>query len=207
MVRFPSQVPGWLKPSRRRLESYAVAIAAVAAVAIVREASDSFLGTTLSYTPFLLAVIVASWYGGTSAGLLSVALSLLVGNYLFADPRGSLTFTEAESTVRALFFAGSGALLAMVLGRAHWSVRRAEERDLQTLALRHMAEDVAILVRASDVEGLHVWFNRPWMQFTGEEADPNSLRLWMERMHPDDAVRARAAIDLGVESRAPYTVE
>src|SRR5947209_8638540 len=76
--------------SLTRMQSYAIAVSGVLLAALLRAALDPYLGADLPLFIFVVPVIVAGWYGGLWPGLLATVLSLLIGDYLFVSPRGSI---------------------------------------------------------------------------------------------------------------------
>ncbi len=59
---------------------------------------------------FYFSVALVSWLAGRGPGLLAVALSALVANYLFVPPYRELTLTGPALTATALFLVGSTAV-------------------------------------------------------------------------------------------------
>jgi K+-sensing histidine kinase KdpD len=87
-------------PVRYALAPAVTVLAAVVQYALLPEPAIAPFGF------FYFAVALASWAGGRGPGLLCVALSALVANYLFLSP--SVSAPALTST--ALFFCGSGAV-------------------------------------------------------------------------------------------------
>src|SRR5215831_4121166 len=75
-------------------QRYGIAVIGVLLAAILRSALDPLLGSDLPLFIFVLPVIVAAWYGGLWPGLLATVLSLLLGDYLFILPKGSILHYE-----------------------------------------------------------------------------------------------------------------
>jgi PAS domain S-box-containing protein len=72
---------------------------------------------------------------------------------------------------------------------------------------RGMADGAPVLIWISDAEGHRVWFNRPWLEFTGRSADDERLDGWLGGVHPEDVagcVRLRAE---HLERRESYSLE
>ena len=62
---------------------------------------------------FYAAVIVSSWYGGRSSGLLSVLLATLAVDYYFVPPAHRFTLSVATMPyLGSLYFLGSDRLLS-----------------------------------------------------------------------------------------------
>jgi hypothetical protein len=70
---------------------YGAAVLAVVAITLLRAALTPLIGrTNLPFTLFFCAVGVAGWFGGFRPAVMSIALSLLAGDYFFAEPTGTL---------------------------------------------------------------------------------------------------------------------
>ena len=113
---------------------YFVAIAATAAAFTARFLLKSALGNVAPLIMFTISVVVSAWYGGLGPGLLSTALSLILGDYFF------IAESAAERIEEALFL-GIGTSIS-ILSQARLS---AEAKRQQLLAseqdARRAAED------------------------------------------------------------------
>src|SRR5579871_4567148 len=74
---------------------YGCALVLTALATLVRLLMLGGMGERLTYTPFIIAVILAVWYGGLGPALLTMALGLLVGlhyatNIIAGRPGGYL---------------------------------------------------------------------------------------------------------------------
>src|SRR5690348_15928723 len=96
--------------SLTRVQLYGIAVLAVILTAIARLALDPILRADLPLFLFVFPIILASWSGGLWPGLLATVLSLLLGDYLFISPRGSIfDYQNPLDLVRALAFGFIGA--------------------------------------------------------------------------------------------------
>jgi PAS domain S-box-containing protein len=106
---------------------YGAAILAVASMALVRAALTPLIGpTNFPFTLFFCAVMFAAWFGGFRPAVLSIALSLLAGDWFFALPRWSLRVSGRDDQVAMLVLVLVGFGTAL-LSR---SQRRAVDRAL-----------------------------------------------------------------------------
>src|SRR5262245_59130402 len=76
--------------SLTRLQRYSIAVCGVVLTALLRLALDPLLGDEVPLFMFIIPVTLAAWYGGLWPGLLATGLSLVIGDYLFITPRGSI---------------------------------------------------------------------------------------------------------------------
>jgi len=111
---------------------YFVAIAATVAAFTARFLLKSALGNVAPLIMFTLSVVVSAWFGGLGPGLLSTALSLILGDYFF------IAESAAERIEEALFL-GIGTSIS-ILSQARLS---AEAKRQQLLASEQDARRVA----------------------------------------------------------------
>lgn len=130
--------------------AYAVAVAAVLIAAGVRWALGSVLENQLPFTIFFAAVVCAAWYGGVGPGILAVALSFLLAEFLFIEPAFSLRLSEGNLLAGLIFVivALSCVMLSGSLHRARSKAVHSEQQVRSLLAA--MAADVYPLRRAEE---------------------------------------------------------
>jgi K+-sensing histidine kinase KdpD len=111
---------------RGRLERYGVAVALVLFAFGLRWVLFGHLDTRLPFAFFLVAVMIAAWYGGLGPGLLAAAGGLLVGDYFFLPQHGAYAaLSEAERAVITLYAINS-ALIVLLMESLHSKIRRLE---------------------------------------------------------------------------------
>src|SRR3982750_4265140 len=88
---------------------YLVAAGAVVVMAVVRWLLAPLLGGQLPFTTFVVAVLVAAWYGGRGPALVATGLSALLGLFLFIPPTYSLQLAGRMEILRVLLFSLTGA--------------------------------------------------------------------------------------------------
>jgi len=92
---------------------------------------------------FLAAVMAAAWFGGTSAGLLAVAVSMLVVDYFFLPPFHSLVINATDGAYFAVFI-----LSAIV---ASW-ISASKRRDQEALRAAHDHLEARVAERTAELE-------------------------------------------------------
>ncbi|WP_245392394.1 sensor histidine kinase [Salinicola endophyticus] len=116
-------------------------LVSVALAAVVAAALSSLLDLANLSLVFLAAVLVSALKAGTRAAMLAVALSALVYNFLFTEPRFSLVMIHQDQVLTLLVFC----LVAAVAGQLAGKVRR------QLLLLRqsrHQIQEMLSISRA-----------------------------------------------------------
>jgi signal transduction histidine kinase/CheY-like chemotaxis protein len=127
---------------------YFVAITATAVAFTVRFLLKSALGDVAPLLMFTLSVVVSAWFGGLGPGLLSTALSVLLGDYFFIEPFYSFGVYNIAERIEEILFLGIGISIS-ILSQARLSLlaKRQQlldsERDARSAAedARRGAED------------------------------------------------------------------
>lgn len=78
--------------------------------------------------------------------------------------------------------------------RAEDALRESEER------FRAVAELVPDLLWRSDPDGTTTWYNRRWLDYTGQTFGEATGWVWADAIHPDDRARSRARYQRAVEA-------
>ena len=115
--------------NRSRLKRFALAIAAPVAITILVQLSWPLFEQTPT-SLYFAAVTVAAWYGGLLPGLLSVAVSFLVADYLFVAPYFALWPPRTPDMVHLLTLASVGACISVLSESMHRAIGRAHSNLL-----------------------------------------------------------------------------
>ena len=108
---------GSLRPWRRWLPVYLLAVAAVAVAVAIRAVLTPALGTALPFITLFPAIFIIATVGGLRPTLLATVLGVLSALYLFIDPVGSLALNDPISRLGVLLFSTSG-VAAGLLGES-----------------------------------------------------------------------------------------
>ena len=126
---------------------YGIAVLIVALAAAVHTALEPVFREVPPLLILMLAVILSSWYGGFGPGLLAIVLSLLIGDYLFLEPKFSiLEYSNPSDLIRISFFAFLGALFSLVISKLRDSIKAQHESAEAFRLLVEGVEDYAIFV-------------------------------------------------------------
>ena len=180
MQPFASPEPqAWQRPWPLR---YGAAVLAVVVIALLRMALTPLVGrTNLPFTLFFCAIAFAAWFGGFRPAVLSIALSLLAGNYFFAAPTGTLLLSGRDDQVAMLMIIVVGFGIALLSRSQRGAVDRAlraenserveRERFATTLA------SIGDAVIATDSQGHVTFANKVALDFCAACARmPASIR-------------------------------
>src|SRR5215831_18008341 len=122
--------------SLTRRQQYGIAVLTVAVAAVIRLVLDPILGEELPFFFFVFPLVISSALGGLGPGLAATGLSILVGDVLFIQPRGSLfVFDTPAALTQALSVGFVGLAFSLVFdwirkaAMAEWVERKiAQER-------------------------------------------------------------------------------
>jgi PAS domain S-box-containing protein len=191
---------------------YIVAFLSVAAAASVRFAVDSIAHDKAPFLIFAFAIVVAALYGGFRAGVTATVLSVLIGDYLFVEPRYTWFVHDAtgDSTM-LLLFSLLGIALSVVIERLNRANERERQsrKDLSTanamleaheLSLELANERFRMAVQAAN-EAIWEWnvatatasWSDLYSERFGRPPAETSLEWWFEQIHPEDRERVRAS--------------
>jgi PAS domain S-box-containing protein len=84
---------------------------------------------------------------------------------------------------------------------------RAARRSSTADHFRLMADCAPVMIWVSGPDRGCVYFNRPWLEFTGEPLESQLGHGWIEGIHDEDRERCLAAYAEGFQARRPFEVE
>src|SRR6516162_301560 len=80
-------------------------------------------------------------------------------------------------------------------------LRESEER------FRTMADTAPVMIWVSDPEKQELFFNRPWLEFTGGTLEEEQNAGWMAGVHPEDVERTSTIYSSAFEARRSFQME
>ena len=104
------------------------AMAALAALG-VRMALDPVMGSQAPYVPFIIAIVVASRYGGRGPGLAATAISAAAVAWFYLQPLGSLAIADPNAAAGLALFVLAGVIISFIVGRLHKSLLSAVREE------------------------------------------------------------------------------
>ena len=114
----------------------------------------------------------------------------------YAEPR-----VPDASDLELIEAAGQIALVAIQLERSQAELRESEGR------FRLVVNTIPALIWTSDAGNQWTYLNRGWNDFAGRAAGSQTVKLWAEAIHPDDASRCAEAYAAAVDQRVPFEME
>ncbi len=126
--------------------------------------------------------------------------------YRIITPGGQVRWLLGQGTVMQ---DGRGNATAMagidieITGRkkAEKKIRESEER------FRTMADEAPVMIWMSDTDAMFIYFNRPWLEFTGRTLEQESGNGWTEGIHPDDFDRCLQTCQSAFAARKSFRME
>jgi PAS domain S-box-containing protein len=82
-----------------------------------------------------------------------------------------------------------------------------EERRIPENQFQVMANSAPVMLWVSDLTKACIWFNKPWLDFTGRPLEDEVGNGWAERVHPDDFDRCLEIYVSNFDARRPFTME
>ncbi len=113
------------------VRGYSVAVIATVAAALLRLALAFALGDQAPFFTFVLAVLVAAWYGGARPGLLTTALGAVLGVALYVRPLPSSWADGSRVALVTGLYLVVGVTASCLCGALHAARRRTEEKQRQ----------------------------------------------------------------------------
>ncbi len=168
---------------------YAVSVLVVAmGLAVV-----TYRLTPAPIAPFVLAVMMATWYGGTGPGILAVGLSLLC----------VVAFTAAGQVQQALFFLAISAFVVSIVAeerRSARSLRRARDE------LQLVVDTMPTMAWTLSSDGRLEFVSQRWTRYTGLTPQ-QAIVDQGSTVHPDDIAPAVEEWRKALASGADYEGE
>ena len=75
------------------------------------------------------------------------------------------------------------------------------------LRFRTMADTAPVLIWMSDTDKLCSYFNKGWLEFTGQSQEHEAGEGWIKGIHPDDLVHCMNVYVTSFDARVPFTRE
>jgi PAS domain S-box-containing protein len=148
-----------------------VAIAAPLAVTALKLAWPDPLGYSGPFLLYFAATLIGAWSGGLLGGVVTVALSTVLGMYLFVEPYGRLAFSQPEGWLTPAIFVVEGLaiswLTARLQGTRARAVKQAEEAQLLVAKLESVLASVDDGITVQDPHGKLIYANEPAAKLTG----------------------------------------
>lgn len=72
---------------------------------------------------------------------------------------------------------------------------------------RLMADSAPVMIWVTGPDKQFLWFNRPWLDFTGRTMDEERGDGWLWGVHPEDLERCSGIFHASFEARQPFTMD
>jgi PAS domain S-box-containing protein len=133
---------------------------------------------------FLLAVVVAAWYGGFFAGIITILFAIAAIDYFFRQPLHSFTVSTVNEILELGVFAVTGIVIS-ALGEARGRAQR--EAELQRARLETILRQLPVGVVIAEAPSMNtVLFNDQSQRIAGYHFERS---LPMEQLQPEPLVR------------------
>jgi serine phosphatase RsbU (regulator of sigma subunit) len=139
MKKSPSNQPSWKADVRATLLSFGMAAVVIAVFFIVRLLLNPVLGTKGAFAPFFIAVVITAWIGGLRAGIFTVIVSALIGDYYFSAPQGHFGFGSVDAVLNLTIFTTVGIAISAIGGAQR---RRTVDLENSEARYRRLSDEV-----------------------------------------------------------------
>jgi len=119
--------------------AYAIAVLACIAAWALRAMLDPLLGQQMSYSPMLMAVAFAAWYGGLGPAVLATLLGGAIAWFAYLSPTNRFGSLSIEDSVQLGLYAAA----ALCIGGIASALRASRERA-QTLAREVLTREAGL---------------------------------------------------------------
>jgi PAS domain S-box-containing protein len=199
-----------LSAVRSNTARYSVALLAPICIAAVMQLIWPWFEQTPA-SPFLLGVMVAAWYGGLRAGLLSVGFSVLLADYFFIAPFNSLGVPKWADFVYLTTLITVGVFISVLTELMQRAARRTEA----SLASTKQSEDryralvgtISQITCSTDPHGRITGDIPAWREITGQTLADVSGHGWTNALSNSDQVQLRRLWARAAEDKAPFEIE
>ncbi|MCX6272375.1 MAG: PAS domain S-box protein [Bacteroidetes bacterium] len=97
--------------------------------------------------------------------------------------------------------------IASAIGIAYKRIRTEEALRESEYEFRLLAESMPQIVWINDPDGMNLYYNQQWVDYTGLTLDESNGRGWIKPFHPDDQQRALDAWQNAIKNGATYSLE
>lgn len=191
--------------TRERIRVFLIGLAAALVAAFIRAVLFRFVGTSIPFLTFFPAIILASLWGGTRAGVTASLLSLVLAP-LWMSP--GFEKLDRLAWLNLLFFALTCALIVWLVRQIHWSRLKSTELNARLAdteaRFHHLADNIPQLAWMARADGHIFWYNRRWFEYTGTTAADMDGWGWEKVHDPDILPEVLKTWRLALERREPW---
>lgn len=159
-----------------------------------------------SLLPFLLWSALRFGLVGISTSMILVALLSIWGA---VHGRGPFTASEPITNVMSLqlflFFTAATFMLLAVLTEEQKRTERAFSESEKRFRL--VADTAPALIWMAGPDKLCIYFNKPWLDFTGRSVESELGNGWTEGVHPEDLQRCMDTYIRNFDAREEFRME
>ncbi len=170
--------------------------------------SESYVSPALLYVPvpFLLWAAMRFGMRGASGALSLIALFAIEGAAYGRGPFSAQTADLDVLSIQIFLFVISVSifLLAILVGDKNRALRALTEASER---FRNLADTAPVLVWMSGPDKLGIFFNKGWLDFTGNKLNRSMNDWWAEGVHREDLERCLDLYGRSFEARLPFTME
>ena len=175
-----------------------ISLATVAGAVLVRLPFSPILGRHIPLVTFPLAVLVAGYFGGLSAGLLTTFFGILAAHFLIMQPTPVAEWPKPDDLIGLGLFLVVGVCTSLICE----ALRRARREAEQNAAALYRSEErfrvtyeqAAVGIEQVTLEGRLLDFNAEFCRILGYSREELLGRTFAEITHPEDLAQEEVLI-------------
>lgn len=187
------------KPAMVHSLDCVIAFGAVSTTVLVGLGFNRLSGIAPSASFFSFAIMLVAWTRGVVPALMATALTIVVFDYFFLEPKYSLAIAQRD--IPQLFFFAVAALLVSLLCDSEQRAKRAliearataraDESRLREIQreLQLTIDSIPAMISTYRPDGIHSYVNGVWTNYTGMTLDQIVAAKAADLFHPDDPER------------------
>lgn len=202
--------------SRSFIKRYAIAVASIIAMLVLRSLLHPVLGERSQYTIFLLAVLVTVRYSGSVPALVALALGAFLGNTFFDQPYFIFKLGDFRELWAVLLYLTIGLAIIYI-----FSLLKRRERQLANQIIKQAEVEIALrlsedrfrlatealrgLIYEWDITTDATYRSSGLADIVGYQPHevPSHSAWWQDRIHPEDAEPLQQKFAKAIAAHAP----
>ncbi|CUS33284.1 membrane hypothetical protein [Candidatus Nitrospira nitrosa] len=108
------------------VKQYGIAFGSIVTAILLRFIAEPYIGDSLPFVTFLLAVVVTTWWGGVGPSLMALILGGLLWNWFFVNPRYAFGMGNHVDQAGMAIYLTTGAAVIWYVQIWRWAWKQSE---------------------------------------------------------------------------------
>ena len=180
-----------------------LALVIVAVALGVQHLLQPYVGTIL-FLAMYPVIFISTWVGGTTAGLVALAFTIIGVDYYFMGEPGTHFMLTLPDVIRISLFSLTNLLIIWILSRVRKAEKKLRDSEMQ---YRTLVELSPHFIWFTDKNGQNTYINKTMTRYTGFTLDRILKEGWTEFIHPSDVQRVREVWKETIQKAEPKEFE